>query len=197
MFEPLQEYRPDPPPPDVVLPAPRLPGWLTRRFLRPDEHVVWVRGPRWTPRSERWLTHPGLFLLALGLGAACLAAGRLRAGSWSELPVLPGLAAVGLVLGSVFVLALSCAYFTRLVVTNHRLLIVQGYEVCRHWGLDDLPRALVRYDRREGRKRDRSVDLTALQTLLGDGSGQFADAKTILTLGKHLGQIKAREDGRG
>ena len=41
------------------------------------------------------------------------------------------------------------------------------------------------------------MDLTALQTLLGDGSGQFADAKTILTLGKHLGQIKAREDGRG
>jgi hypothetical protein len=196
MFEPLQEYRQDAQPPDIALPVPRLPAWLARRLLRPGEHVLWVRGPRRNPWAERWLTHPALFLLALALGTACLVAGRLLVRSWSDLPVLPGLAAAGLVLGSVFVLAISNAYFTRLVVTNYRLLIVQGYEVCHSWGLDDLPRSLVRYDMREGRKRERSVDLTALQTLLGEPSGHFAEAKTILALGKHLGQIKAREDGR-
>jgi len=35
-------------------------------------------------------------------------------------------------------------YFTRLVVTNYRLLILQGYEVCRSWSIHHLPRSLIR-----------------------------------------------------
>ena len=47
------------------------------------------------------------------------------------------------------VLGLCCGYFTRLVATNHRLVILQGYEMCRTWGMDDLPPSLIRHDRRK------------------------------------------------
>src|SRR6266571_9210112 len=94
---------------------PPLPAWLARHLLRAGEHVTWVRGPRWNPWWERYVTHPALFLFALALGTACLGAGRLDAGSWSEIEPLLALAAGGIVLGSILVLGISAGYFTRLV----------------------------------------------------------------------------------
>jgi hypothetical protein len=187
---------PEAEPPDVALPAPGLPAWLARRLLRRDEQIAWVRGPRWVPSWERWLTHPVQFVVALALAAACVGAGRLFAGTWSAVPVPFFLGAGGILLASIYVLAIAAAYFTRLVVTNFRLVIVQGCDVVRTWGLDQLPRSLVRYDPRRAEQATRTVDLTALQTLLGDSPGQFTDAKTIRALGKRLEQIKARERGQ-
>src|SRR5437868_5836762 len=84
--------------PDRFRLFPPLPPWLARRLLRPDERVTWVRGPRFNPWWERYVTHPALFLLALALGAACLGAARLIAGSWAAVPAPPALIAGGLVL---------------------------------------------------------------------------------------------------
>ncbi len=190
--------RADPPEPlpDLTWQYQPLPPWLARRLLRAGEAVTWVRGPRFNPSWERYVTHPGLFLLALAVGAACVAGGRLYAGSWSAMPVAPAVVAGALVIGSIYVLAIANAYFTRLVVTNFRLVILQGYEVCRSWGLDELPRSLLRYGTwRDGEVR-RTVDLDALQTLLGGATEQVSDSKTIRALGKQLEQIKAREEGR-
>jgi hypothetical protein len=184
------------PAPDVTRPFPPLPAWLADRLLRGGEKITWVCGPRWNPSWERYVTHPGLFLLALALGAACLGAGRLLAGTWSGMSMVPALAAGGIVLGSIFVLGLSNGYFTRLVVTNRRLVILQGYEVCRSRGLDQLPRSLIRSDRLRDGEETRTVDLDSLKTLLGGSSDKFADQKTILALGKRLDQIKARENDR-
>ena len=58
---------------------PPLPAWLERRLLRANERVTWVRGPRWNPWWERYVTHPAMFVVALALGAVCLGAGRLGA----------------------------------------------------------------------------------------------------------------------
>jgi hypothetical protein len=196
MLDDLSTNSFDSPPPDVSLYAPRLPDWLARRLLRPGEVVTLVRGPRFNPRWERYVTHPGLFLVALAAGAGCLAVGRLSAGSWSEVALGPFLAAAGLVFGSIFLLGSAGAYFTRLVVTDARILIVQGYEVCRRWGLDDLPPSLVRYEKRKDGTASRSVDLNTLQTMLGGGTDQFTESKTILAFGKDLDRIKAREKGR-
>src|SRR5262245_37585947 len=180
---------------DARLPAysvqhPPLPVWLARRLLRGGEEVALVRGPRWNPSSERYLTHPLLFLLALALGASWWGMARLVGGAGSPFEAIASLAAGLLVVASIFVLGVASGYFTRLVVTNYRLVILQGYEVCRSWGLDDLPPSLIRYGPwgREGRSR--SVDLDALQTMLGGGSEQFAEAKTILAFSKHLDHIK-------
>jgi hypothetical protein len=182
------------PPPDISLPAPVLPAWLARRLCRQGEVITWVRGPRLNPWWERYVTHPALFLPALALAAACLGAGRLTSGMWFE--PLPALAAGGVALAAVFTLAISSTYFTRLVVTSARLVILQGYEVCRSWRLNELPPSLVRYDMRGGGRRSPSVDLNALQTLLGGPSARSTESKTILALGKHLDRIKARENGR-
>jgi hypothetical protein len=38
--------------------------------------------------------------------------------------------------------------------------------------------------------------LDSLKTMLGGTSDKFAEATSILSLGKRLDQIKAREDGR-
>jgi hypothetical protein len=186
----------DGPPPKTFCLYPELPAWLARRLLRADEQITWVRGPWWNPWWERYVTHPALFLLALALGAACLWAGRLSAQSWSKMPPLPAVAAAAIVLGAIFVIGISAGYFTRLVVTNCRVVILQGYEVYRSWSLDDLPLSLIRYARRRGEEASRTVDLDALQTLLGSASEQFAGSKTILSFGKQLDRIKAREDGR-
>jgi hypothetical protein len=169
---------------------------LQRRLIRRDEHITWVRGPHYNPSWERYLTHPGLFLAALAVGAACVGLGRLAGGTWGAMPVLPALVGGLIAVGSVFVLAFSNAYFTRLVVTDSRLLILQGYEVCKSWGINDLPRSLIRYTMPAGGAESRSVDLDALRTLLGSSSDQFTDAKTILDLGKRLDGIKAKEGGR-
>jgi hypothetical protein len=196
MPERFDDYPLDAPPPDIALPARPLPPWLADRFLRPDEHVTLVRGPRWQPACERFLTHPGLFVIALVIGVVSVAVGRLLVGSWSEPMVPVGLAAGGLVLASIFILGIAATYFTRLVATNFRLFILQGRELVRNWDLDDLPRSLVRYDSRPGQRDSRSIDLGALQTMLGATSEQFVEAKTILSLGKHLDHIKAREKDR-
>ena len=185
--------------PDITPPHAPLPDWVARRLLGAGDHITWVCGPRFNPRWERYVTHPALFVCALALGAVLLGVGRLIAGSWRDMPpaaLVMVVAAPILVLGSVFVLGMSAAYFTRLVVTNRRLVIVQGYEVCRSWGLHELPLSLVGYGPRGNRDGGRSVDLDALQTMLGSASDQFAESKTIIAFGKHLDRIKADKDRR-
>ncbi len=176
-------------------PAP-LPAWLARRLLRPGEQVVWVRGPRWTPEWERTVTDPTLFLAALVLGGACVAVGTRSAASVAEMPPGPFLAAMGIVLGSVYLLGICAAYFTRLVVTNHRVFMCQGREVCKSWGLHQLPPSLVRFVRRDDGQDSKTVDLDALESMLGGPSDQFSDSKTIVAFGKKLDGIKPREDRR-
>jgi hypothetical protein len=180
--------------PNIVQPCALLPEWLARRHLAPGEQVAWVRGPRLNPWWERHVTHPVWFLYALAFGAACLAAGWVWAGSWADMPPLPVVAAVVAFFGSVYVLAIAAAYFTRLVVTDRRLFILQGYEVCCNWGLNQLPPSLLRYGP-HGRSGSPSVNLDTLQTMLGSATEQFADSKTILAFGKHLDRIKARDNG--
>jgi hypothetical protein len=124
--------------------------------------------------------------------------GRLIVGGDPE--VLPALLAIGmagggLVLASIFVLGIFSGYFTRLVVTNHRLAILQGYEICRTWNINDLPRSMLRYVP-GNEKTERIIDLDAVKTMLGGSSGKFAEAKTILTFGKRLDQITSRENDR-
>jgi len=185
----------DPRPPLVPRQHPGLPAYLARRLLRPGEEVAWVRGPRLNPWWEPYVTRPAMFLVALAIGAACLTAGRLAAGSWADLHPLPAAAAAVVVIGSVFVLAFFSGYFTRLVVTDARLFIVQGYEVCRTWGMDDLPRRLLHY-RRLGGEEGRAIDLDAVRSLFGDVTQPFSDSKTIRAFGKQLDQITAREHYR-
>src|SRR6266508_669464 len=62
---------PNTPPSEFSWQSPPLPPWLARRLLREDETVTWVRGPRFNPSWERYVTHPVLFLLALVISAAC------------------------------------------------------------------------------------------------------------------------------
>jgi hypothetical protein len=111
-------------------------------------------------------------------------------------PAVPTLVGGAIVLASIYVLGFSSGYFTRLVVTNSRLLVLQGYEVCRSWGIDDLPRSLVRHRRLESGEVSRAVDLDTLTTMLGAPSDRFVEAKTIMAFSKQLGRIKAREDGQ-
>jgi hypothetical protein len=172
-----------------------LPPWLAARLLRDDEKVTWVAGPRHTPSWERYVTHPGLFVAALAAGAVLVGVGALIA---SVLPegLIAAIAVAGLlIVGSILVLGVCCGYFTRLVVTSSRLFIIQGYEICRSWNLDDLPLSLLRYRMRGDRVEGRAVDVDSLKTMLGGASDKFADATSILALGKQLNRIKAREKG--
>jgi hypothetical protein len=176
---------------------PPLPAFLARCWLRPDEQVTWVVGPRFNPPWEQYVTHPALAGVAVVVGVLCVLTGRMTVGSWSELPVWPPVVAGALFFASIVVLGVCCGYFTRLVVTNQRLLLTQGREIYRKWNIDDLPRSLLRYGRRErGERSEPTIDLDALQTMLGSASDQFAEAKTILAFGKQLGHIKASEDRR-
>jgi hypothetical protein len=184
------------PPPIILHPYPALPAWLARRLLRVGEKITWVRGPRFNPWWEQYVTHPAMFFPALALGIVCLAVGRLTAESWSQMSPLPFLVALGIVFGAIFVLGIFAGYFTRLVVTNFRIVILQGYEVRRSWRMDDLPPSLIRYSMREGEEEGRTVDLDALQTMLGGASEQFTTSKTIRAFGKLLDRIKASEDRR-
>jgi hypothetical protein len=182
---------------DVSRQAPPLPSWLANRLLKEDEKVNWVYGPRFNPWWERYVTHPALFLVALAAGAISFGVGWLLSEDRTELPLLPVLAAGSIIIGSILVLGIANGYFTRLVVTDLRIVILQGYEVCRSWSLDDLPRSLIRFSWREGEEEERqSVDLGALQTMLGTASDQIVDAKTILKFGKSIEQIRTRKDGR-
>lgn len=183
--------------PDLIEPFQHLPGWLADRLLRPGEAVDWVRGPRFNPSWERYITHPALFFYAAALGVFVVTQIRLIAGEWSEIPVIAFLAACVLVIATIVVLGIANGYFTRLVVTNFRLVILQGYEICRSWDIDDLPPSLLRhgYGRRE-ENESWTIDLDAVKTMLGGPSEKFADAKTILSFGKQLDRITTRDKDR-
>jgi hypothetical protein len=185
-----------PEPSTFVEPSPPFPAWLAVRFLRPDEKITWVRGPRFNPSWELYVTHPALLLAALAVGALGVATAWRIAGSWSEMPPWPFAAAGALAFAAIVVLGVASGYFTRLAATNQRLVIVQGRELCRSWTLDDLPPSMIRRRMRGDGRPDRAIDLDAVKTLLGGASDGFADAKSILAFGKQLGQIKSREDGR-
>jgi hypothetical protein len=181
-------------PAEVAGQCPPLPQWLAGRLLKGDERVTWVVGPRFNPAWERYFTHPLLFLAALAVGAIFVGGGGLMAGP--EGAMVAALAGGGAVLGSIFVLGFSSGYFTRLVVTDARLVILQGYEVVRIWGLSDLPFSLLRYRRQADGAESRAVDLDTLKSMFGGASDKFAESKTILAFGKQLDQIKAREKDR-
>ncbi len=188
MSEQIQRGAPSLQVPDLIGLFQPLPGWLADRLLRPDEKVTWVRGPRFNPSWERYVTHPGLFLIALALGAICVGIGWL--GGQAEMVTLSIMAAGSLIVPTIIVLGISNGYFTRLVVTNFRLVILQGYEVCRAWDIDDLPPSFIRYGMGGGDRASRAIDLDAVKSLLGGSSQQFTDAKTILSFGKQLDRIK-------
>jgi hypothetical protein len=175
---------------DLTLPPTPLPVWIARRLLQPNERVTQVYGPKWNPSWEQYVTHPALFLAALALGAIWVWIG-LRTGTVVEMSLIAG----GIVLASVFVLGIFCGYFTRLVATNRRLIIIQGYEVCRSWHLDRLPRSMLRFTTTADGLESSEVDLNAVQTLLGSSSNQVADAQTILRFGKSLDHITRRDRG--
>jgi hypothetical protein len=182
--------------PDLSEQFPPLPPWLARRLLRREESVTWVVGPKFNPSWERFVTHPLLFLVALTVAVLCLLAGRLIGGDWANVPPFFYLAAGGLIFGTIFVLGFCSGYFTRLVVTNYRLVILQGYEICRSWNIDDLPPSLLRYRARGTEIESRAIDLDALKTMLGSGSGHFVEAKTILAFSKQLKRINDQRDRR-
>jgi hypothetical protein len=172
-----------------------LPSWLARRVLAAGEEVTWVRGPRLEPRWEPYVTHPALFLVALAVAAVCLAVARVIAGSWDTIPIAPPAIALVIVMGSICVLAFFNGYFTRLVVTNRRLLILQGFEVRHSWGIDQLPRSLLRYGRRDGGLENPTIDLDALQLTLGASpSAGFVEAKTIQAFAKKVKQLRKQGD---
>ena len=184
--------------PDLAGRSSPLPSWLARRLLREDEQVAWVpQASGSTRRGRRYVAGMRLFLAALGFGMVVVAATAwLFAEMWPPIMLPAALVAGGIVLGSVMVLGFCCGYFTRLVATNQRLVILQGYEVCRTWGMDDLPPSLIRDRISEGGRRNRTVDFDAVTALLGGSSDQFVDAESNPGIGKQLGQIKRHEDGR-
>lgn len=176
-----------------------LPGWLADRLLKAGEKVTWVRGPRFNPAWERYVTHPALalFLLGLVLGTAIVALGCLHLDSRPDIAVYMTVAFCLVVVPSIIVLGIANGYFTRLVVTNCRLVILQGYEICRSWNIDDLPASLICYTRRGGEVQRPCIDLEAVKIMLGGSSDQFTSAKTILAFGKQLDRIQTRDGNRG
>jgi len=182
--------------PDYVGLFQPLPGWLADRLLKPDEKVMWVRGPWLNPFWERYVTHPLLFLLSLAIGAGSIALGWLGSGGSAQVVVPLAFLAALLVIASIIVLGIANGYFTRLVVTSSRLVILQGYETVRSWSIDDLPRSMLRYGPR-GENENPCIDLDAVKTLLGRSSDQFTSSKTILSFGKQLERIQKRDRDRG
>jgi len=193
-------YRRDPyddPAPRPADRSPPLPPWLVRKVLGTNEQIVWVRAPRWSPSLERYVTHPLTILGAAGVAALLVLGGCLLTPAWDGMPLAGLLAGGGVVVGALIVVGLANGYFTRLVVTNFRVVILQGYEVCRSWNVDQLPRSLVRYRREESGEESRAVDLDAMKTMFGGAASDgFMDPKTILAFGKELKRLKDREDGR-
>lgn len=181
---------------DISQRFPPLPEWLASRFGG-EEEITWVAGPRFNPPWERYVTHPLLFVAALAVGVVVGGAGWLLAKREPVVFVLLGGFAGAIAIGSIFVLGISNGYFTRLVVTTRRLVILQGYEVCRIWAIDRLPRSLLRYRRLgDDAEEGPAIDLDAIKTLLGGTSDKFAEAGKILALGKRLDQIKTGENDR-
>jgi hypothetical protein len=165
--------------------------------LQKEEEVTWVCGPRPGGFLERWFTHPLLFVVALAGAALCVGIGWLAVGGDSELLMAPVLAALLGVVGSILVLGLASGHFTRLVVTNLRIVVVQGREVCRNWSLDRLPPSLLRYRRRgPDEEEERTVDLESLKTMLAFSSDKVTDSKTILAFAKQLEKLGPRSPRR-
>jgi hypothetical protein len=176
--------------------TPSLPPWLRSRVLGAREKLSGVYGPRFNPSWERYVTHPALFLIALALGALWVLQAWLFADTRPDLLPVAVLAAGGLLLVSIFILGLSCGYFTRVVVTDCRLVILQGYEVCRSWSIQKLPPSLIGYHRGETGEMIPSINLDTLHTMLGCASDKVVDAKTITAFSKHLEGIQARDPRR-
>jgi hypothetical protein len=175
---------------------PPLPSWIAQRRLDEGEEVAWVHGPASHLGVERFITHIGLFFVALVLAAGLVAVGWLAAGRLANISLGVGLGAIGIVLGSVFVLALANGHFTRLVVTNRRLMIMQGYDVVRSWRIDRLPRSLIRFAPRSSNRdvdAGSTVDLDALKSILGGNKDQSATSRGIMALGKQVDRIRSRE----
>lgn len=177
---------------DLIAPLHYLPYWLADRLLRPDEAITWVRGPRLHPSWERYATHPALVLFALALSAVAVAVIRLLSKDVADLYVTAGACFFCILIPTIIVLGITNGYFTRLVVTSQRLVILQGYEICRSWHIDKLPRSMRRYVNRGG-EASWAIDLDAVKTMLGGSSDKFTDAKTILSFGKQLDRITTRE----
>jgi hypothetical protein len=191
-FSSFQSEPPGAEPPPILSTTSPLPSWVARKILRPHETVSWVRGPRLNPNWERYATHPALILFPLLLGFVALCAAVQTTGSAGVFPAI--IFTVAISLPFIFVMGISAGYFTRLVVTDLRLIIVQGYELCWDCDIDYLPPSLLRYDPRRGGKAGRSINLDALQTALGGSSTQFVEAKAILKLAKTIDRIKLRDD---
>jgi hypothetical protein len=179
--------------PDWIASSQHLPGWLADRLLRPGEEVAWVRGPRFNPAWERYVTHPALFFYTAAFGFIFAGLARLIAGEWSEMPWIVALIAAAIAYVTIVVLGVANGYFTRLVATNLRLIILQGYEICRSWKIDDLPPSLLRYGKR-GEEEDYSIDWDAVDRMLGGSSDKFTDTKAILSFGKQLDRIMIRDN---
>jgi hypothetical protein len=193
------QFRRDPSddkPNDLAKPFTPLPSWLARRVLQPGEKVDWVCGPRFSPSWERYVTHPGLFLVALATAALVGWMGWRISETYAVETRTPTIAiAGGILIATIFVLGFFSGYFTRLVVTNRRIVILQGYEQVRSRALADLPPSLIRHRMGAGAE-GLAVDLDSLTTMLGGSSTQFVDAKTILAFSKQLGKSKTRENDR-
>jgi hypothetical protein len=180
---------------DVARSLHGLPARLARRVLKPDESITLVRGPRRSPWWEPAVTHPLLFLVALFLGGGCLTVGYQTAESFREMSPIPVMLGAAIVIGSVFVLGFFNGHFTRLVVTNVRLIVLQGSEVCLSKNIDKLPRWLVRRERRDDGEESKTIDVDALSRALGS-SDQFVDAKTIQAFSRQLGRFTSGDDTR-
>jgi hypothetical protein len=170
--------------------TPLMPGWLARSLLERGEVATWVRGPGSCPWWEPYLTHPLACLVGIPVGAACLTVGRLAVPDWSQLPPAAAVSAILTFFVPLMVVAFLTGHFTRLVVTDRRLLIIQGQTVIRSWGIRQLPRSLVKYVRREGEDEAPTIDLDSLQKMLGGKSDGIVDSNTIMSLGKKLDRFK-------
>jgi hypothetical protein len=194
MTEPTPRDPLDPTVPNIFRKCPELPPWLARRVLQRDEQITWIRGPERSPPWECCVTHPLAGFAAMAFGVIVSVSGCVWTESWSGLVSLPVLFTWSLFVVYIIVLGISAGYFTRLIVTNQRVVLIQGFEIIRSWSLDQLPRSLVRFSRNQQGQESRTVDLQGLQSLLGGVSDQFADAKTLKAFSKQLDRIKAREN---
>ncbi len=194
---PERVERPEASAPPRIKAGPPLPEWLAKTALYPDEKPEWVRGPRYAPPWERMMTHPLAFLAAIPPAAICLAVGRIIAGEWKLLHPAFGIAAILIVFGSIIVIGFLTAYYTRLVVTDRRLLIIQGQVPIRSWGLGDLPASLLHFGRHAfgGKDAGPRIDLNKLEKMLGGGGDGVVSSDAIIKFGKQLDRIKERPDG--
>jgi hypothetical protein len=187
--------RDDPPRREAARKGPPLPAFLARRLLRKGEEVASVRGPRSSPVWEPYLTHPAAVAVGFAAAVVIFLVGGLAVDWDGQLMAAPGIAAVVVAGGGLALVAVAAGYFTRLVVTSQRVLIVQGYEVRKTWTLDQLPRSLVRHDRNADGELTKTVDMEKLQTMLGGSADGIVEAKSIWALGKEIERTR-REDRR-